>query len=326
MIDFAALQDGEITEHVPCFGFSFSKVDAECGGCAVRARCVQRLVAVKIPEAMLAQRTELSTSAVMEFFENEEGTAEHLVQIVTGTRTLASILALPTPATTEDDATDTTESDEAPKEEVEVKPPKEEVEVKPPAKVKKEAKVKPPKEEVEVKPPAKEAKVKPPAKVKKEAKVKPPAKVKKEAKVKPPAKKKAPKSKRTPASSVQSRVDAAESPAGELLALWTRERARSPTVAALQPGTDLSRVYCGVHVEVIYEDGFVSFAGQRWPTLSSVKTAVVGKKVYPSQYGDGKTRRMTDWSVPRFFHLTPHPKEKAKGKKKVALKKKGAAA
>lgn len=86
-------------------------------------------------------------------------------------------------------------------------------------------------------------------------------------------------------------------------AAWERERSRSPAVAKVVPGTKLQKSYRGTDIEVEYQKGCVLFEGSKWPTLASVKNAVVGKKDYPRQNGGDGTRAMTDWSVPRFFQL-----------------------
>ena len=105
---------------------------------------------------------------------------------------------------------------------------------------------------------------------------------------------------------VKARVDKTKAPKfdeGAFTAAWESERQRSPAVATLTPGTKLTKVYCGLNVDVTYRKGYVEWDGEKWPTLSAVKTAVVGKKAYPAQHGNGGTRQMTNWSVPRFFQI-----------------------
>jgi hypothetical protein len=104
----------------------------------------------------------------------------------------------------------------------------------------------------------------------------------------------------------QRRVDRAVAPTFDAIAFrasWERERARSPAVAALALGQTLTKNYRGLEVCVQYCEGWVEWSGQRWPTLSSVKDAVVGLKDYPAQHGRPGSRAMTDWSTSRFFRL-----------------------
>lgn len=109
---------------------------------------------------------------------------------------------------------------------------------------------------------------------------------KKAAKKKAPTKKvSAPKTKESPASRFE------------------RERRRSPKVAALRPGQRLKREYKGeTHVVTVAKSHY-TYRGEQYATLYSIVMAITGAHEYARQGGQGGTRVMSNWSVPKFFQL-----------------------
>lgn len=359
VIDPATTPDNVIEAQIDCYSWMWSKSDAQCGGCLVRDRCITAIVTKRIPGFVAAKGGPLEPADFENTeCQSDAESAAVLLQISKGKKisdllpaqyvTAAPVVEAPPPPAEEptftqpplpvkpakkvapkkakkDDAPAAVEAPaaavEAPAPVAEVEPVGASIHAPPP-----EPTAAPVKATKEAEAPKKAAPVKkaaPPV-VAPVPETKAP---KKEAPMKKAAKPATTKATHAVASEkeVANRTKKAKAPKYDkdvFDAAWERERSRSPAVAKVAPGAKLQKSYRGTEVEVEYQKGFVLFEGSKWPTLASVKNAVVGKKDYPRQNGGDGTRAMTDWSVPRFFQLGATKKTSTKVVKKKETPKK----
>ena len=329
------MTDDELRATVSCYGYMFNKDEAECQRCAVRDRCIGVIVRETLP--LLRQQGKQTVDAIVdELGTNKSSVTDVLFQIEkgkpfsavlppqqNGVSPMASAPPVPTtipppaakvPAKKKGNAVVETK----PAEKIEEPTPQVETAPKKGTKKKAEPKVAEPS-------PQQEGAADEPKTTKEEPMKAVGVKGKKKALSK--KKKAEPKTTKTRANpkTVAARVDKVKPPAFDAAAFnakWEAERARSPAVAALQPGAKLQKTYRGVDVSVTYRKGYVEWGDGKWPTLSQVKTAVVGLKEYPAQGDKSGQRKMTDWSVPRFFLLGAKKKPIVKKEAKPVVEKK----
>lgn len=86
---------------------------------------------------------------------------------------------------------------------------------------------------------------------------------------------------------------------------WERERERYPQLA-LEIGKLLRRRYQHENHVIRVNDGYYTYHGKDFPTLYAVVMDITGAKEYKrtNQHGESlKPKRMTGWTVKRFFGL-----------------------
>ncbi len=86
-----------------------------------------------------------------------------------------------------------------------------------------------------------------------------------------------------------------------------KERARSPEIAALKVGQQVTVEFEGKpHTATVLKDGY-RYDGNQWPTLYSIVKEITGTVERQKQLVSGKrpagTRQLCNWSAVRFWRL-----------------------
>lgn len=290
VVDPNNLSDDELVQQFECFGSMFQKSDGQCmNDCFVRDRCVTRMGTKTIPEIMRSYGGKASVEQVAEELGSDVESVTSVVKITKKQTTIEEELGLSKTAKAQQEPVVLEEPE--PEEESEEEAPEEEAA---------EAALEPPKKKAKKKAPAKKKAAKKKAAkkaplAKKKVKEKAVAAVKKKATKKKAAGKKAPK-KKAPTG------DPAVFGSEAFAHAFTRERGRSELVGLLQPGQKISRDYKGESYTVTVKSDHYLYNNKKFPTLYSILLVITGEHEYARKLGD-KTRKMSNWSAPRFFRL-----------------------
>lgn len=322
--------DSVLRSQFECYGIMWSKNEPMCGECVIRDRCITILTKATIPNLRKEHgNPDISAGEVAELNGSDEESTQILFQITAGKKILdllppqMKVGDPPPPAPAPSPIVEPAAPPVAKKAKA-TPPAKKKVKAEP---VKKVAnKPLPPPAQLELKAPSAPV-AKPTAAASvpeavvvsgKQPEDAPSPKAKKEApvKTKKPATPKAPAKAAKPAVAAPTKKAAPKKVTPDDLATrWEKERERTPAVMALKPGATFEREYKGKLHKVTYQKGHVDYLGKKYPSLAAVMTEIVEVKTF--KRADGKTRTMTDWSVPRFFQLGAKKPAKKAAKKKA---------